>query len=152
MTTVATIDFDQIFDSITARLKEERTRRFARGKVQLWDGDMNRLGTVHLESSASFQEIENETGMGKLELPARYWLAKVLTKHKARAGRKNILVTVDKDGERWSGTLDAWRAMAAGDDWPSGCDEATRTRFRPRLEAWADLCEQQLAAWAAVQS
>ena len=64
--------------------------------------------------------------------------------------------TLTRDGQIrcgcWSGTLDGWRAMAAGDDWPSGCDEATRTRFRPRLEAWADLCEQQLAAWAAVQS
>ena len=67
--------------------------------------------------------------------------------HPARLGR---------DGQIrcgcWSGTLDAWRQMVASEDWPSGCDEATRTRFRPRLEAWADLCEQQLAAWAAVQS
>ena len=81
MTSVETIDFDAVFDSITARLKEERTRRFARGKVQLWDGNMNRLGTVHLENSASFQEIENETGMGKLEMPAQYYLSKILTRH-----------------------------------------------------------------------
>ena len=44
--------------------------------------------------------------MGKLEMPAQYYLSKILTRHKARAGRKNIIITVDKDGERWSGTLD----------------------------------------------
>ena len=62
--------------------------------------------------------------------------------------------TLTRDGRIvcgcWSGTLDQWRQMAAGDDWPSGCALDTCERYRPRLLAWADLCEQQLTAWAAV--
>lgn len=106
MTTVETIDFDAVFADITARLVGDRELRSRPGVVKLHDGDWNLRGTVHLENSASFQEIENETGMGQLEMPAKYFLSKWLTKHKARAGRKNVFITVDKDGERWSGTLD----------------------------------------------
>jgi hypothetical protein len=106
MTTVETIDFDAVFADITARLELEREQRRKPGVVRLWDGDMNLRGTVHLENSGSFQEIENETGIGKLVLPAWHYMAKWLTKNKARAGRKGVIITVDKDGDRWGGFLD----------------------------------------------
>lgn len=41
---------------------------------------------------------------------------------------------------------------ALADEWPSGANAATRSRFSPRLLACADLCEQQLAAWASVEA
>lgn len=38
----------------------------------------------------------------------------------------------------WSGTSDDLRALAAGDDYPSGCDAAERERRRPILMSLAD--------------
>ena len=48
------------------------------------------------------------------------------------------------------GTVSELRALVEGDKWPSGADEEKRGRYRPRLLAFADLCEQQLATWTAV--
>lgn len=48
----------------------------------------------------------------------------------------------------WAGTLSELRKMITGSDWPSGADGYTRDRYRPRILAATDLCEQQLALWA----
>lgn len=106
MTTVATIDFDEVFDEITARLKADRKRRLRTPQIRLWDGDWNLVGEVHREITASFQTLNNETGIGKIEMPARYYLSKWMTDVDRREGAKNIFVTVDYNGTRWSGCVD----------------------------------------------
>ena len=50
----------------------------------------------------------------------------------------------------WAGSVEDLRALAIADEWPSDANAATRAKFSPRLLAFADLCEQQLAAWASV--
>ena len=52
----------------------------------------------------------------------------------------------------WAGSVEALRELAVADEWPSGASAATRSRVSPRLLACADLCEQQLAAWASVEA
>lgn len=104
--TVETIDFDAVFKQITDRLKKDDERRFASPLVRIWDGDWNYVGEVHRELSASFQRLNNETGIGTVELPSTYYLARWATDAKSRAGQKNVFVTVDYRGMRWSGTLD----------------------------------------------
>lgn len=106
MITVTTIDFDEVFGEITARLKADRKRRLRTPQIRLWDGDWNLVGEVHREITASFQTLNNETGIGKIELPARYYLSKWMTDVDRRAGAKNIFVTVDYNGTRWSGCVD----------------------------------------------
>lgn len=48
----------------------------------------------------------------------------------------------------WSGTVSELRALAASDRWPSGANEGRRDQVRPRLLAFADLCDAQVTAWA----
>lgn len=103
-TTVPTIDFDAVFKDISARLEADREKRTQPPVMKLWDGDWNLRGAVHREISASFQYLENETGIGTLELPASYYLSKWVTD--TDRDNKNVFITVDKDGSRWSGMLD----------------------------------------------
>ncbi|MBF6428686.1 phage tail protein [Nocardia cyriacigeorgica] len=109
MATVETIDFDQVFNDIVERLKTDETRRLAKPLVRLWDGDWNFRGEVYNEIEASFQVISNETGKGTIVLPASYYLSRWMTDVDARAGHKNIFITVDYQGTRWSGALDELR-------------------------------------------
>ena len=50
----------------------------------------------------------------------------------------------------WSGTVADLRVLAASDRWPSGANEGRRDQFRPRLLAFADLCDAQIEAWDAL--
>ena len=47
----------------------------------------------------------------------------------------------------WTGTVANLRDLATSDRWPSGCDADTRDKYRPRLFAFADLCDAQMALW-----
>ena len=48
----------------------------------------------------------------------------------------------------WSGTVADLRTLAASDRWPSGANEGRRDQFRPRLLAFADLCDAQIESWS----
>ena len=50
----------------------------------------------------------------------------------------------------WSGTIDDLRALAASDEWPSRCNAETRAKYAPRLQAFAALCDAQVALWELV--
>ncbi|KAA0016750.1 Gp37-like protein [Antrihabitans cavernicola] len=104
-TTVEEIDFDAVFEEITGRLKKEKERRLIPPLVRLWDGDWNLRGIVKRENEASFQFLDNETGVGSLDLPLDYFLSRWMTDVKKRA-TTNIHITVDKDGSRWSGRME----------------------------------------------
>ncbi|WP_280448483.1 hypothetical protein [Nocardia brasiliensis] len=105
MTTVETIDFDQVFGEIAERLERDHERRIKPPLVQIWDGNWQLVGEVHNEISAKFTLPENETGVGTIELPSHYYLSRWLTDHDARS-TANVFITVDKDGSRWGGMLD----------------------------------------------
>ncbi|WP_194838247.1 Hint domain-containing protein [Nocardia sp. XZ_19_369] len=104
-TSVETIDFERVFDDIVARLKRDTDRRILPPLMRIWDGNWVLRGEIHNEISAKFSAIENDTGIGTVELPATYYLARWMTDHNGRS-TKNIFITVDRDGARWSGMLD----------------------------------------------
>ena len=108
-TPVETIDFDAVYESITARLKAEERRRLQPAKIRLYDGDWNLRGHVTQENAASFQFLEDETGTGMLDMPVDYYLSKWCINVDARP-TTNIHVAVDKDGARWSGRCDSVEA------------------------------------------
>lgn len=82
--------------------------RRARPLIRLWDGDWNYIATVNGYLEATFQFRLNETGAASVTLPADSWVAKdVLAFH--RKNSRNIHVTMDKDGTRWSGRMSAAR-------------------------------------------
>ena len=60
---------------------------------------------------------------------------------------------LDRDGRIrigcWAGTPDELRTLINGDRWPSHADKEDREQYRPRIRAFADLADQQIAAWAA---
>ncbi|WP_306365244.1 phage tail protein [Nocardia sp. CC227C] len=107
MNAVATIDFDREYAAIVARLEANRLARTRPPLVRLWDGDWILRGQVAHTYSASFQEVDAETGIGKLELPEDYYLSRWIIDHDSRPN-KNIHVTVDKDGVRWSGRMESY--------------------------------------------
>lgn len=104
MTTVETLDFDQLFEEITAQVKAEQEARIVPPMVRLWDGDWNLRGIVRQEISCSVQWLNNETGTASLEMPLDYYLSEWLVDVDGRP-TTNVHLTVDKDGARWSGMM-----------------------------------------------
>lgn len=114
MTSVQTIDFDAVFTQITDRLKAEQDQRLTPPLVRLWDGDWNLRGIIKRENNASFQYLDNETGIGSLEMPLDYFMSKWLVDIDGR-GTTNVHITIDKDGSRWGGRMDEFKIIKDDD-------------------------------------
>ncbi|WP_261949480.1 phage tail protein [Rhodococcus sp. T9N] len=114
MTSVETIDFDAVFTQITDRLKAEQNQRLTSPLVRLWDGDWNLRGIIKRENNASFQYLDNETGIGSLEMPLDYFMSKWLVDIDGR-GTTNVHITIDKDGSRWGGRMDEFKIIKDDD-------------------------------------
>nr|WP_245568090.1 hypothetical protein [Nocardia jiangxiensis] len=102
---VTPIDCDAEYWSIVNNIKQQRDNRLRMPTVKLFDGNWILRGRVAHAYTASFQEIDGETGSGKIEMPVDYYLSQWVINHDGRT-TKNIHVTVDKDGVRWSGRMD----------------------------------------------
>lgn len=87
-----------------AARKERAEKRRQWPLVRLWDAEMAIIGRVHGEISASFTWVKNEAGPGKIVLPSKHWLVSKVVDVWGRP-KENIVITVDKDGARWSGVL-----------------------------------------------
>lgn len=114
MTAPAGIDFDTAFTEITNRLKAEEKRRLLPADVRLYDGDANFRGTVKRENAASFQYLDNETGIALLEMPLDYYLSKWIADIDSR-GTTNVLIRAEKDGARWCGLMDEFKIIKGED-------------------------------------
>jgi hypothetical protein len=102
---VTTIDFDTEFAAITSRLQEDYNRRLQAPYVRIWDGSWILRGVAAVFYSAEFHEIDSETGMGQIVMPADYYISQWIANEEART-TLNVHITVDKDGVRWSGRMD----------------------------------------------
>lgn len=76
--------------------------------IRLWDGDWNLKGRLVDAIRAKFQWKLNDTGVGVVTLPIDHWLAAWALNFWGRP-KKNIHITMDKDGARWSGRLKSAR-------------------------------------------
>lgn len=86
-------------------------QRAARPTVRFWDGNYAFRGRCTSEQEAAFPFVLNETGMGDITLPIdnddrrgtflAHW---IYAKH--LRGTKDVHITVDKDGARWSGRME----------------------------------------------
>lgn len=72
--------------------------------IRLWDGDWRLKGRLVDAITAKFQWKLNDTGIGTVVIPATHWLATWAVDFRGRA-KKNIHITMDKDGARWGGRL-----------------------------------------------
>ncbi|WP_305781488.1 phage tail protein [Nocardia nova] len=102
---VTSIDPDLEFWNIVNREFSDREKRLNAPVVKLWDGNWILRGRVSYAYSAEFVEMDSETGSGKIEMPEEYYLSQWVTDHDSRQ-YKNIHITVEKDGVRWSGRMD----------------------------------------------
>ena len=84
------------------RLKPPQTR--------LWDGDWVLRGEVAGERAGDFEHIENDTGTAMIQLPIVHYLAKWVMNFKGR-DKRNVHVTFDKQGTRWSGFMDNFKVV-----------------------------------------
>lgn len=98
-------DFDTEFEDLVQRLKDEDEARLTPPLVRLWDGDWNLRGVVKHETSMRVQWLHNETGTATLEMPLDYYLSEWLADVDERE-TTGVMLTVDKDGARWSGFMD----------------------------------------------
>lgn len=95
--------------AISAR-SQSNYRAYMRAKapwIRLWDGDWDFIGTADDVIEGSFEWKLNDTGGAHLIIPLDSWLAKKLRGFYKRKTARNIHVTMDKDGARWSGRMDS---------------------------------------------
>lgn len=99
-------ELDVIYDKCMERRDERRQKRLEPPFVRLWDGDWNLRGRLTGEWESSFEFKLNETGSGQVVLAHDHHLARWVMRYWER-NTKNVFITVDKDGSRWSGMLES---------------------------------------------
>lgn len=99
------LDLPAIYADAQSAKTVRKQQRFSRPLIRLWDGDWNLRGVCGAEISADFRWILNQAGTGLLVLPYDYYLAKWAVDINGRT-KKNVHITVDKDGARWDGRLE----------------------------------------------
>lgn len=103
---MATADLDRL-DGIYARAKKRKEirdrKRRAMPVKQLWDGDWTLRGVIRGEYAGGLDHVRNDTGQAHIELPLRHHLAVWAVEQRHQGTHRNIHLTVDKDGSRWSG-------------------------------------------------
>ncbi|WP_443667611.1 Gp37-like protein [Gordonia rubripertincta] len=99
---------EQIWQHTVETKRQERIRIRTPQLIRLWDGEFHLQHVVRVFYKAEFEFIDNDTGPGMLELPFRLPAAKWLKDMKGRMDRgekRNVNITVDKNGARWGGKL-----------------------------------------------
>lgn len=112
MTDITTLTLKEQCEAIWAATKaheeaEERSRREP-PLMRIWDGDWHLHGVLSTEYSAEFTWIDNAAGSGLTEIPLDDPIARWIWSVKDRienGEKRNVHITVDKDGARWSGRL-----------------------------------------------
>lgn len=108
LTTLA--DHDRVWGVVSDRRAARESNRLKPVLTRLWDGDYNLRGVVAGERKGEFEFIENDVGTASLELPVDHYLARWVMDHKGRT-KRNIHVTFDKQGARWSGRMSYYRVV-----------------------------------------
>ncbi|KZM68481.1 hypothetical protein AWN90_11465 [Nocardia terpenica] len=128
MSVITTLDFESIYRQVQDKKRRAKMRRTYPSFVRLWDGRWRLRGRVtRYSDDSTFEFIDGDTGIGVLEMPHDYYLARWLINVEVKGtnprvkrldgtwsegpnpyGRYkdlNAFVTVDRDGARWSGVL-----------------------------------------------
>lgn len=108
LTTLA--DHQMFWEQIQARKLKRELKRLEAPLVRLWDGEYRLRGVVAGWREVDFEFIENETGVASIKLPLDHYLARWVMDHKGRT-KRNVHVTMDKQGARWSGCMDHYRVV-----------------------------------------
>lgn len=98
----------EIFKATIAKEEAEARARLEPRLVRIWTGDFHLQGILESEYTAEFTWIDNDVGTGLTEIPLHDPLAKWIFQVSERVEngeKRNVFITVDKDGARWSGRI-----------------------------------------------
>lgn len=76
--------------------------------TRIWDGSWNLFAEIHGEFEHEFRFIERNTGMAHIDLPLDHYISEWATDPTKRPN-KDMHLTFDKDGARWSGKVNSVR-------------------------------------------
>jgi hypothetical protein len=108
---VSTIErSQQVWDNVQAKKAWAEKERLKPPQICLYDGDFNLRGEVAGERGGEFEFIENDTGTASLQLSLSHYLAKWVMDFRGRE-KRNVIITIDKQGARWSGFMDHYRVV-----------------------------------------
>lgn len=111
MSGLATLEKHQeLWDVVAARKAAQEKERLKPPLIRLWDGDMKLRGEVAGERGGEFSFVENDTGTASLQLPLDHYLAQWIMGFQGRE-KRNVIVTFDKQGARWSGFMDNYKVV-----------------------------------------
>lgn len=99
-----------LWQAVQAKRRDMELQRLKPPLIRLWDGDMVLRGEVAGERGGEFEFIENDTGTASIELSLDHYLSKWVMDHRGRA-KRNVIITIDKQGARWSGIMDHYRVV-----------------------------------------
>lgn len=108
LTTLA--QHEELWQKVLKRRARLECERLKPAQIRLWNGDMVLRGLVAGERGGEFEFIENDTGTAMLQLSLDHYLAKWVMNHRGRE-KRNVIVTFDKQGARWSGFMDHYRVV-----------------------------------------
>lgn len=103
-------DAERLWNTAMARRALREQERLKPVLTRLWDGDMRLRGVVAGERGGDFEFIENDTGTASLQLSLDHHMAKWVMNFRGRE-KRNVIVTFDKQGARWSGFMDHYRVV-----------------------------------------
>ncbi|GAB4584397.1 Gp37-like protein [Nocardia sp. IFM 10818] len=98
------VDLNKVYTRARAKHRRWERERIQRPLIRIWDGDMRLYGEVVGELSHTFEFIENDAGTAAIRLPIAHYIAVWIANHKGRQ-KRNVMVTFDKQGARWSGSM-----------------------------------------------
>lgn len=152
MTTTA-----QVWDATRAHIAAEDKIRRTQPLVRLWNAEWHLQHVVGDEYAAQFSFISNDTGPGRLELPATSPAAQWIHDYDGRLQRdegRGVFITVDYCGARWSGSLDKYSLEQREDgdlalvcDWLH--DHETLKWYQLWSNPWLPALFQMPRAWVA---
>lgn len=103
-------DHQTLWDTIKVRKQKREAARLAPPLTRLWDGDFNLRGVVAGERQGEFETVENDSSTASFQLPLDHFLARWVMNHRGRE-KRNVHVTFDKQGTRWSGRMDHYKVV-----------------------------------------
>lgn len=103
-------DAQFLWDRVMESRRWREKQRLKPVLTRLWDGDFNLRGVVAGERKGEFEFIDNDTGTASLQLSLDHYLAKWVMDFRGRA-KRNVHVTFDKQGARWSGRMESYRVV-----------------------------------------
>jgi hypothetical protein len=102
---------EDIRAAVRSHVLDEKNLRRQPPLTRIWDAEWHLQYVINNEYSGSYTWISNDTGPGRTEIPFNSPVAQWIHDHQGRISRgegRNIGITVDYCGARWSGIMDKY--------------------------------------------